>query len=185
MKSNDTIAIFGSAFNPPHLGHADVITQALEVADHVFAVPSYKHAFGKTMMSFSFRVSLVENMISDLAFENRCHISTIEETLSQSMPEQKPIYTFDVLEAFEKNHPDATLIFVVGPDNAEPSTWNKFYKAKEIQARWQLWQAEERLMVRSTPLREKLKKNILPSRSECSPSVIKQLAAELEQLNNN
>ncbi len=182
MKKTDTIAIFGSAFNPPHLGHADVIDQALGIADRVIAVPSYKHAFGKAMLPFSLRVSLVEDLISDQGFTNRCKVSTIEETLSQSQNDARAVYTFDVLEAFERAYSNANLIFIIGPDNADPAIWNQFYKAKEIQARWQIWAAEERLPIRSTPLRQKLANKVLPSPSECSPSVVQRLSAELEQL---
>ena len=35
------IAVFGSAFNPPHMGHADVVTQALAHFDRVILVPNF------------------------------------------------------------------------------------------------------------------------------------------------
>ncbi|HIB77351.1 MAG TPA: hypothetical protein EYO58_06995 [Flavobacteriales bacterium] len=41
------IAVFGSAFNPPHLGHMDVVRQCLSHVDQVLIVPSARHPFGK------------------------------------------------------------------------------------------------------------------------------------------
>ena len=43
------VAIFGSAFDPPTLGHADAVQFLLETKkfDQVWLVPSFRHAFAK------------------------------------------------------------------------------------------------------------------------------------------
>lgn len=41
------IAVMGSAFNPPSLGHKDVVEQALTQCDQVWLVPAFRHAWGK------------------------------------------------------------------------------------------------------------------------------------------
>ena len=43
------IAVMGSAFNPPSLGHKDVVEQALKQCDQVWLVPAFRHAWGKSM----------------------------------------------------------------------------------------------------------------------------------------
>jgi nicotinic acid mononucleotide adenylyltransferase len=48
------------------------------------------------------------------------------------------------------------LSFVVGPDNQQ--NWHKFYKATEVTQQWSLIVAPERKNIRSTMVREALKK---------------------------
>ncbi|MEF1220429.1 nicotinate-nicotinamide nucleotide adenylyltransferase, partial [Photobacterium damselae] len=45
------IAIFGSAFNPPTLGHLSVL-ERLSQFDKVLVLPSYAHAWGKVMLDY-------------------------------------------------------------------------------------------------------------------------------------
>ena len=46
------IAVMGSAFNPPSLGHKDVVEQALKQCDQVWLVPAFRHAWGKKMAAY-------------------------------------------------------------------------------------------------------------------------------------
>jgi len=171
MKGNQ-IAVFGSAFNPPHRGHEDVIAQARGWADKVILVPSYSHAFGKKMLPFELRVNMVEKMLEDIGNPENIVLSNIEKQIASNKKDGEPIYTFDVLEALEKRYKTNRLTFVVGPDNASPITWQRFYRAQDILARWSIWAAEERVPVRSSKIREKLAKHELPNNKECSPQVI-------------
>ena len=151
------IAVFGSAFNPPHFGHLDVIRQCESWADLIILVPSYAHAFGKEMALFSQRMQMVEallNKANKSSFKKEILVSNIEQSIAkEKSKDNASIYTFDVLEAFEKIYPCDQLFFVMGPDNAKPDTWNKFYKASEIEERWNIWTAKENLSIRSTNIR--------------------------------
>ena len=165
-------AVFGSAFNPPHMGHADVINQALEVFAHVIVVPSFSHAFGKTMAAYSLRLDLVRTLVElHLDWQQRVIVSDIEEPIAKKKPVNEPIYTFDVLNELETRKPLEQLVFVVGPDNAEPETWAKFYRAKEIDERWGRWEAKERKKIRSTAIRRQLKIGGYPKPEECPPAI--------------
>ncbi|MDF4536048.1 nicotinate-nicotinamide nucleotide adenylyltransferase, partial [Vibrio parahaemolyticus] len=48
------IAVFGSAFNPPTLGHKSII-DSLGHFDLILLVPSIAHAWGKTMLDYELR----------------------------------------------------------------------------------------------------------------------------------
>lgn len=174
MKNIRT-AIFGSAFNPPHRGHEDVIRQALQQFQTIVIVPSYCHAFGKDMMPWPLRLQMVKVIVNDMKEKSRIQISPIEQSLYEYQQDPKPIYTYDVLSALEKTLASAELTFVVGPDNALAATWDRFYKAQEIRQRWGVWAAEERIQVRSTLIREKISLGIQPSPDECHPGVTKLL----------
>lgn len=143
------IAVFGSAFNPPSLGHKSVI-ESLGHFDKVLLLPSIAHAWGKQMLDYSVRCELVGLFIEDLSVSN-VERSTIEETLYKP---DASVTTFAVLEALQAQHPDSQLTFVMGPDNL--FNFAKFYNAQEIVARWSILSCPETVQVRSTDIRQAL-----------------------------
>lgn len=145
------IAVFGSAFNPPSLGHKSVIN-SLSHFDLVLLVPSIAHAWGKEMLDYRQRCEMVDMFIQDLE-QNNIRRSSIEEQLHQ--PGQS-VTTFAVLEQLEQEYPGAELTFVMGPDNL--FNFAKFYKAEEILARWAVMACPERVNIRSTDIRNVQKK---------------------------
>ncbi|AMO54356.1 adenylyltransferase/cytidyltransferase family protein [Endozoicomonas montiporae] len=169
------IGVFGSAFNPPTLGHQDVLRQAADHFDRILLVPSASHAFSKKLLPFAQRVAMLERFLSE-AQVPQCELELclLEEALLNNNPD-KPVYTYDLMEALEQQYAQGqsgedpcgekqsgekqsgekkvTLGFIRGPDNADPDTWSRFYKADEIEQRWPLFTAEERRPVRSSLVR--------------------------------
>jgi len=146
------IAIFGSAFDPPTLGHADAINSIMgssEKFDKVLLVPSYTHAFGKQMTEYAKRVEMLNSFTQDLQ-DSKVVSCDIEQRISQ---QNKPVYTFDVLSYLsEKVYPESKLTFVMGPDNSD--NWHKFYKSSEIEQRWHIFVVPQRQAIRSTLVRK-------------------------------
>lgn len=157
------IAVFGSAFNPPTLGHKSVI-ESLAHFDKVLLVPSISHAWGKEMLGFSTRCQMVELFIKELDIRH-VELSTIEQALVQP---QESVTTFAVLQALEQQYPDADFTFVIGPDNL--LSFHKFYKAEQILKRWGVMACPEKVKVRSTQIRERLKSS--QSTSELTTSFV-------------
>ncbi|GAA4650734.1 nicotinate-nicotinamide nucleotide adenylyltransferase [Kistimonas scapharcae] len=150
------IGVFGSVFDPPTLGHLDVLEQAAGHFDHIILVPSAAHAFSKQPLPFEQRLALLRCFAKPIALPGcTLEVSEIENALLNQQPE-KPVYTFDVLVALEVTHPDANLSFIRGPDNAAPETWQRFYRYAEIEARWALFTANERVTARSSQVRQLL-----------------------------
>ena len=162
-----SIAIFGSAFNPPSLGHQSVL-ERLSHFDKVLLVPSYRHAWGKQMLDYASRCQLVSAFIADMQLPN-VTLSRVEEDIAVG---DEAITTFAVLEALEKAHPHANLTFVVGPDNF--LNFSKFYKADEIMTRWQVLACPETVKVRSTDIRDQIINNRTVSHLT-TPNVAKML----------
>lgn len=152
------IAVFGSAFDPPTLGHQDAIDSIMANEKHfdkVLLVPSYSHAFGKQMTSYEDRLEMLNLFKKDLD-NNRIEIADIEPQLQQS---EKPVYTYDVLEFLQNTfYPKVELTFVMGPDNL--ANWHKFHKFEEIERRWSILSVPQRQPVRSTLVRENIAKGI-------------------------
>lgn len=146
------IAVFGSAFNPPSVGHKSVI-DSLTHFDQVLLLPSISHAWGKQMLDYDLRCELVDAFIQDLNLSNLVR-STVEEELYKQSGE--PVTTFEVLAQLEQDYGNSTLTFVIGPDNL--FKFNKFYKADDIVKRWSLLCCPDKVSVRSTDIRNGLKK---------------------------
>lgn len=174
--NHSRIAVFGSAFNPAHRGHEDVIAQVAKQFDKIVVVPNYAHAFGKKMLAYDFRLSMTRAMVGQLDVDAVVEVSDIEQALFEAG--KSPIYTYDLLEALETSLGTKHLFFVIGPDNAMPEVWGRFHRANEITQRWSLWPAKENINIRSTYIRDNLAKGILPTTNECCKEVIQQLKDE-------
>ncbi len=146
------IAVFGSAFNPPSVGHKSVI-DSLTHFDQVLLLPSISHAWGKQMLDYDLRCELVDAFIQDLNLSNLVR-STVEEELYKQSGEA--VTTFEVLSQLEQDYGNSTLTFVIGPDNL--FKFNKFYKADAIVKKWSLLCCPDKVSVRSTDIRNGLKK---------------------------
>ena len=145
----EKIAIFGSAFNPPSLGHKSVI-DSLTHFDKIFLVPSIAHAWGKEMLDFDTRCQLVNAFISDLSLD-QVELSLIEKRL---FTPGDSVTTYAVLSELQKLHGDAELTFVIGPDNF--FKFSSFYKSDEITERWSVTACPEKVKIRSTDIRNAL-----------------------------
>ncbi|WP_194435698.1 nicotinate-nicotinamide nucleotide adenylyltransferase [Vibrio fluminensis] len=141
------IAVFGSAFNPPSIGHRSVL-ESLGHFERVFLLPSIAHAWGKEMLDFPHRVELIQAFIEDLSLPN-LECCTIEQELFQESAQA--VTTFAVLSALQDKYPEAELTFVMGPDNF--FNFSKFYNAQEIVKRWNVMACPEKVAVRSTDIR--------------------------------
>jgi len=147
------IAVFGSAFNPPSLGHKSVI-ESLSHFDLILLVPSISHAWGKQMLSYEIRCELIDAFIRDLQ-SDKIQRSIVEEELQQ--PGQS-VTTHAVLSLLQKQLPDADITFVMGPDNL--FNFAKFYKAQDILQRWSVMACPEKVAIRSTDIRQRLAENL-------------------------
>ena len=145
----EKIAIFGSAFNPPSLGHKSVI-DSLAHFDKILLVPSIAHAWGKEMLDFDTRCQLVEAFISDLLLD-QVELSLVEKGL---FTPGESVATYAVLSQLQKQHPEAELTFVIGPDNF--FKFSSFYKSDEITERWSVMACPEKVKIRSTDIRHAL-----------------------------
>ncbi len=152
----DKIAVFGSAFNPPHRGHMDVIDQLKHKFDKVLLIPSAAHAFGKTPLPIETRTEMLSLILADY-FPNdpKVEVSLVEFDILKESSEDKPVYSYDLLQKLNQQNP-AEYHLIIGPDNAAPEIWCKFYKHKEIEEEFTVTTVEERRKIRSTEIRELL-----------------------------
>ncbi len=168
------VAVFGGSFDPPTLGHQSVIEQVITKVDEIVLVPSLAHAFGKKLTPLSIRLEMLRLFIADFVevhpeFKNKIQILNIEPELIH-LHSTGYVYTYDVLEKIEKIYQTAAknhlnvkieLSFIIGPDLANPTIFNRFYRANEITKKWSIIVAEQMLSIRSTFARNYLAEHAL------------------------
>lgn len=122
MPLKDHTVIFGGSFNPPHFVHQVICLWALEVlqAERVIIVPAYKHIFNKQLAPFRHRLTMCQDMASNLS--NKCIVSDIEKYLPS------PSTTYDLLKYY--SIPKVKLATIIGSELIEDLT--KWYKWEEI-----------------------------------------------------
>jgi nicotinate-nucleotide adenylyltransferase len=105
------LGIFGGSFDPPHVGHLLVVTDAVDVLrlDRLIFVPAAVQPLkaGQTAAAASHRLAMVRLLIGD---DPRFSVDSIEiDRLGLS-------YTVETLAAFAERHPRAERFFLVGTD---------------------------------------------------------------------
>jgi len=124
------VALYGGAFDPPHLAHAFAVTWLLSRVDAVWLVPTGEHAFGKQMVPFRERADMVRVALRHFD-PQRVSVCTIESELPG------PSRTFDTLTVLSERYPEHDFAWVVGADNlTEVHRWHRF---DDLVSRWPLY----------------------------------------------
>jgi nicotinate-nucleotide adenylyltransferase len=114
------IALFGGAFDPPHLGHQQVASSLLanQICDEVWFVPVKQHPFGKEVHTNGHR----EKMLS-LILEPKMRVEDYE------LHHPGKSYSFQTLEALSKGYPQHRFSWVIGTDNLQQfHLWQNFHE---------------------------------------------------------
>ena len=118
-------AIYGGSFDPPHVGHQMVclyLTEALN-AKEVWLVPTFVHAFNKSMAPFEHRVAMCEKMTAPLS--SSIKIEQSEKLIATGGK------TLLLLNHFSEKFPDRKFSLVIGSDILQDCT--RWYKWNEIE----------------------------------------------------
>ena len=113
-------ALFGGSFDPPHVGHQEIIKKALQILDidKLIVLPAYRNPFKKSaVVTPKERFKMCQEVFGDI---ERVVIDDFEI-------KDKVLYTIESLEHFQKFYDVAYII--IGADNvAELSRWKDFQK---------------------------------------------------------
>jgi len=128
---NDTVAIFGGTFDPPHNGHVKIAETVLDSgrAGKVIFVPAYHppHKPSSPVTEFKHRFRMLKLATSSNA---RFNVSELESRRAG------PSYTSDTMMELDKMFPRTRHMLLIGSDSLRMlHTW---YKAPEIVAKWPL-----------------------------------------------
>ncbi|MEZ4266019.1 MAG: nicotinate (nicotinamide) nucleotide adenylyltransferase [Myxococcota bacterium] len=121
------VALYGGSFDPPHNAHVLAVTWLLCRAhvDAVWLLPTYAHAFGKTLAPFDERVAMLRLAMAHLG--PQVAVEPIEATLAQ------PSYTVQTVDALREREPGARFTWLMGTDSfAERERWHQFERLESM-----------------------------------------------------
>ena len=109
------IGIFGGCFNPPHKMHIKIAQNIINdgLVDKVIFVPTENSYTKAELVDINHRIAML-NLVID---RNNMDVSEVSESLNYK-------YTFEVLDYFNHQYPDAQIYFICGTDNLKDfSRW--------------------------------------------------------------
>lgn len=154
--------IYGLAGNPAHIGHIEVIKELLKVKGaNIHIVLSKRHAFGKKLLSYSDRKYILNSLLKD-HFNSKDMKRIITNDVELLIEKDEPIYSYDLMNYYLKNYKGYRFAWVFGEDNCSDEMIKKFKNYEDI-IKWEILKIKETLFIRSTDIRNYLKKNDIES----------------------
>ena len=118
-----SIAIFGGAFDPPHVGHAIVAQLLLNSAlvDEVWVTPTGARSDKGIRTPASVRAELAAEFVSSLGGAPRVRLEPLQ--LNEELPGS---YTVDLMRALRERHPDCAFSMTIGSELvSDLPTWSR------------------------------------------------------------
>ena len=119
------IGIFGSAFDPPHQAHIEIIKNALISCPNIWVMPCFSHAFNKQMSNPTHRFNMINLALDGLTpYENsKVHLSSFQLTYCRDGS------TYNLLKILQNKYDGCDISFsvIIGQDNADEITKWKDY----------------------------------------------------------
>lgn len=119
------LGIFGGTFDPPHVGHLILASEALDQLDLDFTIwvltPDPPHKRGQKIASLAHRLTMVQMAI---ARDERFFLSRVD------IDRPGPHYAVDTIRLLRKEYPDQELIYLMGGDSLQDLP--QWYKPHEF-----------------------------------------------------
>lgn len=122
-----TIALFGGAFDPPHIGHLLVSAYVIanEEVDQLWLMPAFRHAFEKEMSPFPHRLEMC--LLLARLFRKGVTATSVESELEGKG------YTIDTLRHLQTRYPSHRFRLVIGTDIlGETEAWKDFDEIERL-----------------------------------------------------
>jgi nicotinate-nucleotide adenylyltransferase len=122
-----SIAVFGGSFDPPHIGHEEIIEKALKELDieTLFVVPTFLNPFKKTFTASSEkRFTWIEKLL--LPYKNA-------KALRYEIEQNRPVATIETIRYLLKTYDIDKIYLIIGADNiATLSSWSEYKELKKL-----------------------------------------------------
>jgi len=162
------IAVFGGSFDPPHIGHEEIIkvaTRKLDI-DKLFIVPTYLNPFkDKFLAPPKMRYTWLKKLSSNYPKA---------EVLDFEIKQNKSIPTIETIKHIKKQYNPEKIYLIIGADNlANLHTWTEYEELKKLvnfviasrddeKIPNNLQKLDIHVNISSTKLRENIDKKYLP-----------------------
>ncbi len=162
------VAIFGGSFDPPHIGHEQIIQKALEKLDIdvLFVVPTYLNPFKKKFFAPPhLRYRWVKKLL--LPYKKA-------KLLDYELKQNRPVPTIETVQYIRKRYHPEKIYLIVGADNLPAlHRWKDFETLQklvtfvvatrdDVPVPEELQKLEVHANISSTKLREKINPALLP-----------------------
>lgn len=107
------VGLYGGSFDPVHLGHLKTAVYVLEYLnlERMYLMPNATPPHKASLkLPYEQRVHMIEAALQDFS-DPRLQISFLEQDHSQKH------YTYDTLQRFKQDHPQAEVFFIMGMDS--------------------------------------------------------------------
>ncbi len=121
------IAIFGGSFDPPHIGHEQIVYEALEAlhVEKIFITPTFLNPFKET---FSAPAHLRLKWLHKL-FRNSKKVEVLEYEVRQ----KRAVATIETVKYLLKNYDIKKIYLIIGADNYEKlPLWDSYDELKSL-----------------------------------------------------
>lgn len=105
-----TVAVLGTAADPPTIAHQQLMRLARPHFDEVWVMPCYKHMFGKVMSDPFHRLRMCALMVD--------HLGPWAKASDFEIKNQLQLPTMGVYELLRDSHPNYQFHLMIGMDNA-------------------------------------------------------------------
>ena len=112
------VAIYGGAFDPPHIGHTASVKNLfnLKLADEVWLVPSGNGRYDKLHVAAAVHRQRMLELLIAKEFQNdpkiKLELSQLNDSANQS-------FTMELLDQLKVKHRNIEFYFVIGADNLD------------------------------------------------------------------
>jgi nicotinate-nucleotide adenylyltransferase len=126
-QKTKSIAIYGGAFDPPHIGHTAFCAELCRQDEYheIWVLPSFTHPFDKQLTDFDLRMEMC-----------RIAFSTLSEKVIISREETRVPgkgYTLDLLRHLKMSFPDYKFTLTLGTDNYQSRhKWKGFDEINQL-----------------------------------------------------
>ena len=162
------VAVYGGSFDPPHIGHQEIIKESLSKLDIdvLYVVPTFLNPFKNRFFAPSkIRLKWVEKLLLDIPKA---------KVLDFEINQQRPVPTIETIQYIIDNYDINTIYLIIGADNvSDLPKWKEFEKLKKLvtfviatrdglNIPKNLQKLDINVTISSTFLRDNLKKEYLP-----------------------
>ena len=121
------VAIFGGSFDPPHIGHEQIIQKALQKLDIevLFVVPTFLNPFKKKFFADAKkRLEWVEKLL----FSHKK-----AKLLSYEVDQKRSVPTIETVKYIQNKYKTDKIYLIIGADNLKDLTkWKNYKELKKL-----------------------------------------------------
>jgi len=138
-NSRVRVLLFGGSFDPPHLGHAALLSAAAERVrpERILVIPAFQSPLKKERpASATERLRMIERGLLPALparWRRLCRVDAAE------LRSRRRVYTIETVSRLRAAHPDWELHFVAGSDAA--ADWKRWRRHRSLSALCRWWTA--------------------------------------------